>query len=132
MFFREMIIKETWPLNLEYETCESFNGTNSPPRNGLDLLSAMNQTKDLTPIYGPMNITTNGESRMEFDMKISGIIVSNGVVKRLELLGSWSFKNGLELINKSSLVPYIGDVVYKVATVIVSYYHINPNSTSYK
>lgn len=127
-----MIINGSWPLNLEYKTCESFNGTNSPPRNGLDLLSAMNQTIDLTRIYGSMNITTNGESRMEFDMKISGITISNGVVKTLELLGSWSFRNGLDLINKSSLVPYIGDVVYKVATVIVSYHHTNPSSTSCK
>lgn len=115
-----MITNGSWPLNLEYETCESFNGTNSPPRNGLDLLSAINLTSELTPIYGPLSITTNGESRMEFDMKISGITFSNGVLETLELLGSWSFGNGLDLLKKSSLDPYIADVVYKVVTVLVS------------
>lgn len=125
-----MILNETWPSNFTYRTCADYDGVNKPPRYGLDLRSAIQKPSSLIPTYGPLNITINGESHMEFDMEISAINLQSGSATSSKILGTWKagLANNLKLVEDQALNPYRADVVYKVVTIIVSL-HFKPYFT---
>lgn len=144
---RDLIADGSWKRNniTEYITCDDYDGKNSPKRFGLDLRKyfAKSQVQLLvdnnnmilitisilcfqdsteTPTYGPMKVTTNGESFMEFSMQISAIGVRGGSSDKSILLGTWKagFDGNLSLIDPKVMNNYTADVVYRIVTVVVS------------
>lgn len=117
-----MIQDGVWPKNISYISCDDYDGKNSPPRYGLDLRKAFKKNPDEVPTYGPINITTNGESQMEFQMQLTAVSIRDGAGDKSELLGTWKagLSNDLSLVETNAMSNYTADVVYRVVTVIVS------------
>lgn len=73
------------------------------------------------PTYGPINITSNGESQMEFKMQLTAISIREGVNENIKFLGTWKagLNNELNLVKANALSNYTADIVYRVVTVLV-------------
>ncbi|XP_044735980.1 ionotropic receptor 25a-like isoform X2 [Chrysoperla carnea] len=113
---KDMIIDGLWPKNLTYISCDDYDGHNSPPRYGLDLRKAFKKI----PTYGPINVTTNGQSQMEFNMQLAAVSIRDGASDKSELLGTWKagLNNELNLVEENAMSNYTADIIYRVVTVL--------------
>lgn len=119
-----MIDSGTWPMKMQYLTCDEYNGTNTPERD-IDLRSSfMNIAEPATfgnysfPIA---NRAFNGNSFIKFDMSLSKVEVKDGYINSSISIAKWSsgFNNNLlSVFNETSKLK--AAVVYRIKTVVVS------------
>lgn len=115
-----------WPTDMQYISCDDYDGANSPERD-IDLRRAFENIQD-TPIYGnftfPLaNMSFNGNSWMKFKMDISAIsIVHGGTVVNVKPLGNWTadFSTPIQVNSIAEMSNYTAAQVYRVSTVVVS------------
>lgn len=120
-----MIADGAWKrLNVTgYITCDDYDGKNAPRRAGLNLKGYFGRDDGVeTPTYGPMRVSANGNSYMEFGMQISAVGVRDGSSDKSMALGTWraGFDNNLTLLSPEVMGNYTADVVYRIVTVEVS------------
>lgn len=123
-----MLLIGAWPSNMQYLSCDDYDGTNTPDRN-IDLKSYFVNVKEPTT-YGnfsfPPRTNTNnqfnGHSYMKFDMEISAVSVRGGASVNTKTLGTWTsgLTSPINIVNVEDTKNLTADVVYRVYTVVVS------------
>lgn len=124
-FHREMKLANQWP-EMEYVTCESYSGSNTPDRS-LDLKSFfVNATEQ--PTYGTFALNNNsaefnGYSMLKFNMDILGVAVRNGSECREKNLGNWKadFASPFHMDSMKDMGELNLTKIYRVSTVVVKY-----------
>lgn len=127
-----MLLIGAWPTNMQYLSCDDYDGTNTPDRN-IDLKSYFVNIKEPTT-YGnfsfPPRTNTNnqfnGHSFMKFDMEISAVSVRGGASVNTKTLGTWTsgLTSPINIVNAEDTKNLTADVVYRVYTVVVSEKHL--------
>lgn len=120
-----MLLTGTWPTNMQYLTCDEYDGTNTPERT-IDLKSFfVNVMEPAT--YGNFSFPTgntpfSGHSMMKFVMDISVVSVQGGSSVSTKSLGNWTAGLNSPLVVKSDndMKNFTAAVVYRVYTVVVS------------
>lgn len=119
-----MIDTGTWPMKMQYLTCDEYNGKNTPKRE-IDLKSSFMKFSE-SATYGNFTFPTanrafNGNSFIKFDMSLSKLEVKNGNINSSVSLANWSagFNNTLLIVSNQTL-KLKAAVVYRVYTVVVS------------
>lgn len=125
-----MLLTGTWPANLNYLTCDDFDGTNTPER-AIDLRSFFVNVKE-PATYGNFSFPTgntpfNGHAMMKFDMDISVVSVQGGSSVSTKNLGNWTAGLTSPIIVKSDddMKNFTAAIVYRVYTVVVSTLRVN-------
>lgn len=117
-----------WPTNMQYLSCDDYDGTNTPDRN-IDLKSYFVNVKEPTtygnfsfPARTNNNNQFNGHSFMKFDMEISAVSVRGGASVNTKTLGTWTsgLTSPINIVNAEDTKNLTADVVYRVYTVVVS------------
>lgn len=119
-----MLLTGAWPSNMQYLTCDAYDGTNTPQRS-IDLKSFfINANEPAT--YGNFsfptgNVAFNGHSYMKFDMDISVVSVQGGASVSTRVLGNWTAGLSSPITVKSAddMKNFTAAVVYRVYTVVV-------------
>lgn len=119
-----MLLTGTWPTNMQYLTCDEYDGTNTPERS-IDLKASFVNVME-PPTYGNFVFASgstpfNGHSMMKFDMEISAISVQAGASVNTKSLGYWAagLNSSLVVSNESDMKNFTAAVVYRVYTVVV-------------
>ncbi|CAK1585204.1 unnamed protein product [Parnassius mnemosyne] len=118
---KSLLDSGSWPNDMQYITCEDYNGKNTPSRT-LDLKTAFQEIKE-TPTYAPFYIpeddSMNGRSYMEFSADLSAVTVKDGASIGSRSLGSWKagLSNPLTLTDADNMSDYSAQVVYRIVTV---------------
>lgn len=128
-----MLLTGTWPTNMQYLSCDDYDGTNTPNRS-IDLKSYF-MNVNMQPTYGNFsfpkpNVNFNGNSLMKFDMEISSVSVRGGASVNTKPLGSWTagLTSPLNIVAAEDMRNLTADVVYRVYTVEVKIFYIpDPN-----
>ncbi|XP_044735495.1 ionotropic receptor 25a-like [Chrysoperla carnea] len=117
---RDTLNNGSYLTNYTFLECGDFDGHNTPTRYGLDLRKALKENRSLMPTYGPINVTSNGESQMEFTMQLTAISIREGVNENIKFLGTWKagLNNELNLVKANAMSNYTADIVYRVVTVL--------------
>lgn len=122
--FREMLLTGAWPTNMQYLTCDAYDGTNTPERS-IDLKSYFVNANEPAS-YGNFsfptgNVAFNGHSYMKFDMDISVVSVQGGASVSTKVLGNWTAGLSSPITVKSAddMKNFTAAVVYRVYTVVV-------------
>lgn len=120
-----MLLTGTWPTNMQYLTCDDYDGTNTPER-AIDLKSFFVNVKE-PATYGNFtfpsgNTPFNGHSMMKFDMDISVVSVQGGSSVSTKNLGNWTAGLSSPILVKSAddMKNFTAAIVYRVYTVVVS------------
>lgn len=120
-----MLQSGEWPTNMQYLTCDDFDGTNTPERN-LDLRTAFVNVNE-SPTYGNFTFPSsnnpfNGHSWMKFIMEMSAVSVQGGASVGTKPLGNWTADISAPIIVNSveEMTNLSAAVVYRVFTVVVS------------
>lgn len=121
-----MLVSGTWPTNMQYLSCDDYDGTNTPNRS-IDLKSYFTSANNIQPSYGnfsfpKQNVNFNGNSFMKFDMEISSISIRGGASVNTKPLGTWTagLSSPLNIIAPDDMRNLTADVVYRVFTVEVN------------
>lgn len=133
-----MLLTGAWPTNLQYLTCDDYDGTNTPERS-IDLRSFFVGVNE-PPTYGNFSFATgntpfNGHSLMKFNMEMSVVSVQDGASVSTKSLGNWTAGLNSPLVVKSEndMKNFTAAVVYRVFTVVVripcSLYPFEDNGT---
>lgn len=118
-----MISANKWPENMEYISCDSFTGSDTPNRT-IDLQSFFKKVTQPTT-YGTFSfknkIEFNGHSALKFDMDILGVRVRNGDECNEKLLGNWSadLSSPFYMDVMNEMEGFNITKVYRVSTVVV-------------
>lgn len=122
---KEMLLSGAWPTNMQYLSCDDYDGTNTPNRS-IDLKPYFVAVTE-PPTYGNLsfpkpNVNFNGNSLMKFDMEISAISIRGGASVNTKPLGSWTagLSSPLNIIATDDMKNLTAHVVYRVYTVVVS------------
>lgn len=122
---REMLLTGTWPTNMQYLTCDEYDGTNTPDRT-IDLKKFFVDVME-PATYGNFSFASgstpfNGHSMMKFDMEISAVSVQGGSSVSTKNLGNWTagLSSLLAIRNEPDMKNFTAAVVYRVYTVVVS------------
>lgn len=120
-----MLLTGAWPTNLQYLTCDDYDGTNTPER-PIDLRTFFVGVNEPST-YGNFSFATgsspfNGHSLMKFNMEMSVVSVQDGASVSTKSLGNWTAGLSSPLVVKSSedMKNFTAAVVYRVYTVVVS------------
>ncbi|XP_018327272.1 ionotropic receptor 25a [Agrilus planipennis] len=115
-----MIADAAWPKDMNYISCDDYNEKNSPVRKDLNLKEYFGKDSSESPTYGPLTVTRNGESYMEFQMMLSAVGVRDGSSDKSAYLGTWKagFGNSLQLKEPEIMKNYSADTVYRIVTVV--------------
>nr|QGW50660.1 ionotropic receptor 18 [Propsilocerus akamusi] len=113
-----------WPPNMKYQTCDEYDGTNSPDHT-IDLRSYFVEVNE-PPTYAPFEFSIkgtkpfNGYSFMKFDVDIHAVTIRGGASVNTRNLGSWTagLENPLQIQNEEDIKNLTADVVYRVYTVV--------------
>lgn len=123
-----MIDSGTWPMKMQYLTCDEYNGNNTPERE-IDLQTSFMEVSEQAT-FGSFslpidNIPFNGNSFIEFDMNLSKLQMKDGNILSSESFGKWSsgFNNNLLIGSSDQMLKLKAAVVYRVYTVVVSLMH---------
>lgn len=123
-----MLQSGEWPTNMQYLSCDDYDGTNTPDRS-IDLKTAFINVNE-PPTYGNFSFPTgntpfNGHSLMKFTMDVSAVSVQGGASVSTKGLGNWTAGLKSELIVKSAeeMLNLTAAVVYRVFTVVVIDYY---------
>lgn len=124
-----MIDSGTWPLKMQYMTCDEYNGKNTPVRE-IDLKSSfINVAEPVTFGNFSFPITNrafNGNSFIKFDMSLSKLKVKDGNINSSISLAKWSSGFNNNLLSVSDETSKLrAAIVYRVRTVIVSLKNIS-------
>lgn len=121
-----MLLTGTWPTNMQYLTCDAYDGTNTPERS-IDLKSYFMSVNE-PATYGNFsfpsgNVPFNGHSFMKFDMDMSVVSVQGGASVSTKVLGNWTAGLSSPIVVKSAedMKNFTAAVVYRVYTVVVSF-----------
>lgn len=119
-----MLSTGTWPTNLQYLTCDDYDGTNTPERS-IDLRSFFVNVKE-PATYGNFsfpsgNTPFNGHAMMKFDMDISVVSVQGGASVSTKNLGNWTagLNSAIQVKSADDMKNFTAAVVYRVYTVVV-------------
>lgn len=119
-----MLSSNIWPQNMEYITCKTYTGSNTPKRS-LDLKSFFINISEPT-LYGSFsfasdNMPFNGYSLMKFDMDILAVSIRGGMDYSEKVVGNWTAGLSSKLMIKSndSIEELKAKQIYRVYTVIV-------------
>lgn len=122
-----MLLTGTWPTNMQYLTCDDYDGTNTPER-AIDLKTFFVNAKE-PATYGNFtfpsgNIPFNGHAMMKFDMDMSVVSVQGGASVSTKNLGNWTASLNSPIMVKSAddMKNFTAAVVYRVYTVVVSFF----------
>ncbi|XP_031634040.1 ionotropic receptor 25a-like [Contarinia nasturtii] len=101
---KNMLATNKWPL-MEYITCNSYSGSNTPQRSLLDLKSSFINNSEPAS-YGSFsfaddNTAFNGNSTIKFDMDILSVTIQDGVARE-KIVGNWTSGFGMPLVIKSN------------------------------
>lgn len=120
-----MLSSNTWPQNMEYITCKTYTGSNTPKRS-LDLKSFFVNISEPTS-YGSFsfaseNMPFNGYSLMKFDMDILAVSIRGGMDYNEKVVGNWAagLNSPLVINSNNSIEELKAERIYRVYTVIVS------------
>lgn len=123
--YRAMQQNGDWPSNMEYISCDDFDGTNTPDRD-IDLRTAFVNIQDI-PICGnftfpPPNMPFNGHSWMKFKMDFTAITVLGGTTVNVKPLGNWTadISAPIHVNSIEEMANLTAAQVYRVFTVVVS------------
>lgn len=119
-----MLRTNNWPENMEYLTCDNYNGSNTPQRS-IDLksffvnvsepatLGEFSLAKDNTPF--------NGFSTMKFDMEIMSLLVRGGNVYQRNVIGNWTagFSSPVHISSYQSFEVHRPEKIYRVFVILV-------------
>lgn len=122
-----MLLMGAWPTNMQYMSCDDYDGTNTPDR-AIDLKTHFVAVKEPTT-YGNFSFPLkssgqfNGHTFMKFDMELSAVSVRGGASVNTRTLGSWSsgLTSPINVIGAEDMKNLTADVVYRVYTVVVRY-----------
>lgn len=120
-----MLLTGTWPTNMQYLTCDDYDGTNTPDRT-IDLRSFFVNVKE-PATYGNFSFPSgqtpfNGHAMMKFDMDIAVVSVQGGASVSTKTLGNWTAGLNSQILVKSDddMKNFTAAIVYRVYTVVVS------------
>lgn len=119
-----MLLTGTWPTNIQYLTCDDYDGTNTPDR-AIDLRSFFVNVKE-PATYGnfnlPANGVFNGHAMMKFSMDMSVVSVQGGASVSTKNLGNWTagLDSTIMVKSENDMKNFTAAVVYRVYTVVVS------------
>lgn len=126
-YFREMLLVGAWPTNMQYLSCDDYDGTNTPERT-IDLKQYFTNIKEPTtygnfsfPPRTTSNSQFNGHSYMKFDMEISAVSIRGGASVNTKSLGTWTsgLTSPININSAEDMKNLTADVVYRVYTVVV-------------
>lgn len=125
VFSRSMLQSGEWPTNMQYLTCDDYDGTNTPERN-IDLRTAFVSVNE-PPTYGNFSFASpktpfNGHSWMKFIMEMSAVSVQGGASVSTKPLGNWTadISGPITVNSVEEMANMSAAVVYRVFTVVVS------------
>lgn len=107
-----------WPT-LEYTKCNDYTETEPIARGNINLLQTLKSTK--VPLsFGPISITSNGNSAMQFDVNVNMLQFRAGSIVKNEAIGTWMVgePDNFKLKAGQSLAGYAARTQYKVVTVV--------------
>ncbi|XP_055858527.1 ionotropic receptor 25a [Episyrphus balteatus] len=121
---KEMLQSGAWPKDMEYLTCDNFQGANTPERL-IDLRQYFLQVSEATS-YGVFELVTqpnlpfNGYSYMQFEMDISVLSIRGGNSVNTRSIGSWvaGLNSSLNVKDEKIMRELTADTVYRVFTVV--------------
>lgn len=128
-----MLLVGAWPTNMQYMSCDDYDGTNTPSRT-IDLKSYFVNVKEPTsygnfsfPPKSQPNNQFNGHSFMRFDMDITAVSVRGGASVNTKSIGTWTsgLSSPINVIGVEDMKNLTADVVYRVYTVVVRTSTIN-------
>lgn len=124
-----MIDSRTWPMKMQYLTCDEYNGKNTPERK-IDLVNFfMNVAEPAT--FGNFSFPTmkrafNGISSIKFSMTLSKLEVKDGKINSSVGLAKWTPGTNNSLLSVFNITSKLkAAVVYRVKTVVVSLRNIS-------
>ncbi|XP_046384858.1 ionotropic receptor 25a [Ischnura elegans] len=108
-----------WRTAVPYVTCDDYEETEPPVRTDLNLWKYMEEA-DITPSYAPISIEGNGQSLMEFSMKLEKVSIVNSMAVSAESVGSWKagINSPIYVKNAKSLSKFTSVKVYRIVTVV--------------
>lgn len=116
-----MILTKSWPIDMNYLTCDNYTGSNTPERS-IDLRSYFMDISEPTT-YGQFsfandNGTFNGYSAIAFDMDILSVTLNVKNEYHERHIGKWTagLTTHLQLESNRSIKPL---KIYRVYTVLV-------------
>lgn len=122
-----MILVKKWPTNMEYVTCDSYTGMNTPQRS-LNLKYFFVKV-DKPATFGTFtfkkDVEFNGYSRLTFDMDILGVAVRNGIGNECseKYLGRWlaNFSSPFRMDSMKDIGEINSIKIYRVSTIVVKH-----------
>ncbi|XP_071447959.1 ionotropic receptor 25a [Hetaerina americana] len=108
-----------WKTAIQYVTCDDYEETDPPVRVDLNLWKYLEEA-EISPSYAPMSIEGNGQSLMEFSMKLEKVSIINSMAVSAESVGSWKagLNSPVNIKNAKSLTNFSSVKVYRVVTVV--------------
>lgn len=120
-----MLQSGEWPTNMQYLSCDDYDGTNTPDRK-IDLRTAFVNVNE-PPTYGNFTFPSaksafNGHSWMKFTMDMSAVSVQGGASVSTKPLGNWTADINAPITVNSveEMANLSAAVIYRVFTVAVS------------
>lgn len=119
-----MMQSGAWPANLQYITCEEFDGTNTPNRT-IDLKTYLMAVTEPTA-YGDFAWPStpdlfNGYSYMKFDMDVKVNYLVKGALSSTRALGTWpaGLNSSMNITDPKTMANLTADIIYRVYTILV-------------
>lgn len=121
-----MLQSGEWPTNMQYITCDDYDGLNTPERN-INLRSAFMGVSEPST-YGNLTFPTgsstpfNGHTWMKFNMEISAVSVQGGTSVSTKPIGNWTadISAPIHVNSHDEISNMTAAVVYRIFTVEVS------------
>lgn len=121
-----MILVKSWPIDMNYLTCDNYTGLNTPERS-IDLRSYFVDISE-PATYGQFKLvngngTFNGYSTIAFDMNILAVSMRHDIDYHEQHLGIWpaGFMIPLKLESRHGMNELTPIKIYRVYTVVVNF-----------